>query len=1479
MLKIKTTEEIFPQIYAYTTPEIKKNHGWLKIGYTEGNVEKRVGDQTHTAQVDAIIEWHADAIFIGKAETFKDTEFHRFLTHKKFVKRRPNTEWFKISAETARKYLEEFRNPEDKKLRFSYELRDEQFKAVNLTLKYFLNGGTKFLWNAKPRFGKTLSAYDLAKRLHPQKILIVTNRPTISKSWQSDFEKFIEKRTEYKFISGDKAYKKYFDKPESKRPPIIAFESLQNLKGAKHFGGDFDKLNNFKNFQWDLLIVDESHEGVDTIKTQNLFEKIPRRWTLYLSGTPFKALANNFFSADEIFNWSYADEQRAKISWNSEATNPYIDLPKMNLFSYQLSKIITQKINRGVDIGGGHYDYAFDLNEFFSTSGGKFIHEEEVKIFLDTLTTLEKFPFTPNLRDELKHTFWLFHRIDSVKAMKKLLASHPVFSDYTVVDATGNNPDDSGIKKSLEKVKKAISKNNKTITLSVGQLTTGVTVPEWSAVFMLSNLRSAAEYMQAAFRAQNPYTYTKDGKTFRKTDCYVFDFAPERTLTIYNEFANNLNPASSNRQKNIGELLNFFPVLAEDDKGSMTPLDAEKVLSLPQKIKARAVVEDCFMSNFLFVNIGKVFGSPRLREIVNKFIPDETPNDKKNRGSVERLKNIPLDENGNVKIKTTDAKFGAKKYSDEVKNFADEIISDFDITDKQKKKFEGYVAEKIVDKFPDGLTEIDSSARESFVDEVKDAVQTVIDDDNAKNLQRSAEDEVRTHLRGFARTIPSFLMAYGKGDNLTLQNFDDNISDEIFLEVTGITKEEFHELRICFDEIIFNAAVKDFLKLKRELADYFNYQQDKDIFDYIPPQRTNQIFTPRKLVIEMVDALEKLHPNIFNDPNQKFLDLYMKSGLFIAEIVKRIFNRYQPYCNDPTNAQKILNHILTRQVYGFAPNEIIYRIVTEYIFGADITRNIPQTNFICADTSQAVITGNLREIIYKNFNTAVYILIKSKERVQKFGEVFTPVEIVNFMLDEIPNHVADINTKIFEPTFGEGVFITEILNRRLELCKNESDILTALSNIYGVELQADNVAAAKQNIHKILDDKISDKDLLQKIIDKNFLQGDFLNRKTSDGDTIFFRDWQIPSGNFTTFTIDDVEFNKNFLNLNTFVIIGNPPYQKDTKGDNKTYAAPIYHNFLTAAYDISDEVLMIHPARFLFNAGGTPKDFNKKMLADEHFKVVKYYANAAEVFDNVDIKGGVAITYRNANQNFGAVGTFTAFPELNSILHKVTTRADFQPLSKIIYSRTIYRLTDKVHKDYPDAKNNLSNGHLYDMSTNIFELIPEIFFDNKPNDDFEYLKIVGRKNNLRIYKFIRRDYVNNPEPLNKFKIFVPKSNGTGAIGEIESTPLIGTPLIGKPFSFCTETFISIGAFDTDEETNAALQYIKTKFARAMLGVLKITQDNPPETWAKVPLQNFRADSDIDWTVSVAEIDAQLYKKYNLSDEEIKFIEDNVKEMN
>ena len=335
-------------------------------------------------------------------------------------------------------------------------------------------------------------------------------------------------------------------------------------------------------------------------------------------------------------------------------------------------------------------------------------------------------------------------------------------------------------------------------------------------------------------------------------------------------------------------------------------------------------------------------------------------------------------------------------------------------------------------------------------------------------------------------------------------------------------------------------------------------------------------------------------------------------------------------------------------------------------------------------------------------------------------------------------------------------------------------------------------------------------------------------------------------------------------------VIGNPPYQETLQN---TSDKPIYNDFMDASYQISDKVELITPARFLFNAGKTAKVWNEKMLNDVHLKVLYYEPDSSKVFSNTDIKGGVAITYRDGNAEFGAIGSFTPYNELNDILHRVKNHKSFVSIEKIVITSFAYHYTDRLHEDYPDAVSRLSKGHAYDLKSNAFDRLSDVYQDEKPDDGRDYIRIFGRQNNERTYKFIRRDYVNNVANLDMYKLFMPKANGTGAFGEVLTLPEISEPGVGA-----TESFVSIGLFDTAEECDNLLKYIKSRFMRAMLGVVKITQDLTPSKWKYVPLQDFTAHSDIDWSKSVAEIDQQLYRKYDLTTDEIEFIETHVKEM-
>lgn len=692
--RIKTAERMIPMCYAYSTPEIARHNGWVKIGYTDKqDVTERIKQQTHTSDTLAVEEWRGNAVFDdGEGTVFQDSDFHQYL-QKQGVERIAGTEWFHLTGEESHRLFNQFR--QNKGIIKSngvipYTLREEQKRAVQKTADYIhLRSKTgEFLWNAKPRFGKTLTSYDLAKTIGARNVLILTNRPAIANSWYSDYEKFLGIESGYAFVSETSSLA---GKPQvlsrhdyiyalSHNPDLkcIEFISLQDLKGSLYGGGKYDKLREVYEQDWDLIILDEAHEGTDTLKSEIAFDRMRPGFKLHLSGTPFKAIANDKFPEKAIFDWTYADEQKAKRDWNSDAENPYASLPQLNLFTYQMSEIIKDEISQGINLDGEQEEYAFDLNEFFATDKkGEFVHENDVDKFLDAMVTYDKFPFSTNeLRDELKHTFWLLDRVDSAKALAKKLKEHPVFREYEIVLAAGDGKlsEDEERMNSYAKVREAIKHHDKTITLSVGQLTTGITIPEWTGVMMLSNVKSPALYMQTAFRSQNPWKFQKNGQTYRKERAYVFDFNPARTLTMYEEFANGLSTDTADskgtkdqHKDNVRELLNFFPVIGEDKQGRMVELDAEQVLSIPRKLKSQEVVNRGFMSDFLFQNITNVFHAPKaVVEIINKYEPIT---EKEAKLDLEEEDDLYLNEDGQVDIpddvveEKSEQIFGDKIYS------------------------------------------------------------------------------------------------------------------------------------------------------------------------------------------------------------------------------------------------------------------------------------------------------------------------------------------------------------------------------------------------------------------------------------------------------------------------------------------------------------------------------------------------------------------------------------------------------------------------------------------------------------------------------------------------------------------------------------------------------------------------------------------------------------------------------------------------
>ena len=613
-----------PTIYAYTLRNDISRRGELKICFTTRGAKKRIEEQIGATRAKYEILLEESAIR-SDGTTFTDYEVHKYLRKKGFIN--SDGEWFKCRVSDVKSAIIAIKNREfyDDNRSLDFKMRPEQEEAVNKTINYFKNfkndrlnrGKTpRFLWNAKMRFGKTFATYQLAKKMGWKRILILTFKPAVQSAWEEDLKNHIDFKM-WQFISKDGLSFKEADKSK----PIVCFGSFQDFLGKNPSTGGIKTKNEWVHtINWDCVVFDEYHYGAWRERAKELFENeegesdldiksikdfdeeilpITTEHFLYLSGTPFRAIASGEFIEEQIFNWTYIDEQRAKEEWRGE-NNPYKMLPKMVMLTYQMPDEIREIAQ------GGEFN-EFDLNLFFSAKGkgkeARFKYESEVQKWLDlirgayTKTSIDNLkmgakkppmPFSDSrLLEILMHTFWFLPTVSSCYAMKNLMQKRDniFWHDYNIVVVAGK---EAGMgAKALKPVLEAMGNplKTKTITLSCGKLTTGVTVKPWSGILMLRNSSSPETYFQAAFRVQSPWVIKNpDKKSPNKTQilkevCYLFDFAPNRALSQIADYSCRLNIDESNPEKNVAEFIKFLPVLAYDGS-SMREIDASGVLDI-----------------------------------------------------------------------------------------------------------------------------------------------------------------------------------------------------------------------------------------------------------------------------------------------------------------------------------------------------------------------------------------------------------------------------------------------------------------------------------------------------------------------------------------------------------------------------------------------------------------------------------------------------------------------------------------------------------------------------------------------------------------------------------------------------------------------------------------------------------------------------------------------------------------------------------
>ncbi|MBU5361617.1 Eco57I restriction-modification methylase domain-containing protein [Enterococcus raffinosus] len=591
--------------------------------YLRKHATKRIKQYMTTAGVPFVVHW-AQLAVNNKNQFFRDHDVHEVLKRSGYNPQtigeddvgKPN-EWFNVTVDIAKEAIQavkdgkgSLKSKTDDFDEFQINFRPEQKDAINQTKKVFKTKD-EMLWNAKMRFGKTLSALQVIKESGYKKVLIMTHRPVVSDGWFNDFKKIF---TDDSYIYGSRQQGERIKNLVDTDKPFVYFASIQDLRGSEWAGGkQGDKNHEFLAIGWDLIIIDEAHEGNETELANNVKAKLREEHTkvLELSGTPFNLFDK--YDDDNIFTWDYTMEQEAKERWSVEhpnEPNPYEGLPKVSMYTFEIPN---------------KFDYfdenkAFNFREFFRVKEDdetKLIHEDDVRKFLDYITTNDaktNFPFSKQeFRENLRHTLWLMPGVKEANAFERVLATHPVFKEYNIANVVKTGDSEHASDSDLQLVRNAIGENpakSKTITLTVRKLTTGVNVPEWTGVFFLSNTESPTSYLQAAFRAQTPFNHAELGV---KKNCYIFDFAPDRALKIMSESVGLTSKKgkvnSLEQKKKLENMLNFFPILGQQGN-TMKEFSVDRMLTALKKAYAEKAVntgfEDTSLYNDNLLNLDQV---------------------------------------------------------------------------------------------------------------------------------------------------------------------------------------------------------------------------------------------------------------------------------------------------------------------------------------------------------------------------------------------------------------------------------------------------------------------------------------------------------------------------------------------------------------------------------------------------------------------------------------------------------------------------------------------------------------------------------------------------------------------------------------------------------------------------------------------------------------------------------------------------------
>ena len=1347
--------------------------------------------------------------------------------------------------------------------------RPEQKKAIDTTVKHFQKTkGKTFLWNAKMRFGKTLCSLEVAKRMGYKSTLIITHRPVVDEGWHDDFEKIFGQLPQYVYatrMSDDDAtggdFYSLTRQVDAGSKRLVFFVSMQYLRLSQFVGGKerhFDPLKKaIMLYDWDFVMVDEAHEGIEAAAGVRVMEKLKKENTriLSLSGTPFNLLDK--YEESEIYTWDYVMEQRAKQEWDEHHfgdPNPYADLPCMKILTFTLKKMVG---GEAIDTKEGFKFHEFfrvgtDDDKLAEISIGKFVHEDAVKQFVKKLRTKSDtslYPFSTNeFREKFRHTFWVLPGVKEAAALEEILKHDKVFGekmDFRIINVAGDgnieDKDGSALTEVIDNIRGNADKNitpaKRTITLSCGKLTTGVSVPEWTAVLCMKGSENtpAANYMQTIFRVQ---THAKFGGS-QKRECYVFDFAPERALTAVAETAKmavyaqeekgkkQLKLSQQKEELHLEAFIKLCPVLSMDEGEMGKPFSATKIFEKLNNVYIERAVRSGYADNSLYnpdklLNLTpeqeKALGDVHdlLGSMPNAWKPEKITINKNGLGDTtgaDQIKYVYCLSSGStapsrpiLSAETDDT----GRPTTHTEGWSDEMS-----VPTQAYPYLFVANTRLVDgtwtSFSQPVLWKEWINLDETTDETTDEAKKKRDEAKKKRDEENREKRARMSvLRGVAIRIP--LLVYGAeindeaGEEITIDNFanDDIVDDASWEEFMpkGFTKDTFNILKECFDRTIFTGAAKRIRQMVKEadnLKTEDRINKIATIFSYFHNPDKETVLTPWRVV------------------NMHMSDTVGGWCFYDEEF-------------DALNTEEDKNGEQVKK--------------PRFVDRGDVTRDI------FADYNARILEINSKTGLYPLY--MAYSLFKgAKEpnyrRVKLTGERGESQNVEQYYRQ------AGDDLEIWKDVLKDNIFVVCRTKMAVSITKRtlagfRTDIRM---NIRCYEHDVPVTDLVKAGVLKAADEHVTKEGKTYFFNGYESLECDMINVLRAKPE-LFQND--IVRGNdfwhvYNTIPKSD---NEDINNMKFSAIVGNPPYQI-MDGGAKASALPIYQLFVESSEQLRPlAISMIMPSKWF--AGGKGLDvFRENTRVDRHLEYMYDFVNAKDLFPTASIGGGICYFLWRAN--YEGKCTFT-----NVLAGHSSTKARYLDQFDVVV-----RYNDAINiidTALPEGTKTIADIML---SRNPFGPSSNVRGDKIPSAS--QIALVTSQGTYYVDPAI---VTVNKEYVDAWKVSISKVTCEHA-GEPDKNgqlKVLSSLRTLAPNTACTDSYLIIGKFSSQKEADNLRSYLATKFARFMLLMAVSSINLSKDKFRFVPLQDFSRP----WT------DSDLYAKYNLTDDEIAYIEQLIKPM-